>query len=121
MQNNSYQIDRDDEMPSPLREIRQVFNDWVERLLPHRQDSDISEYGNQNQKSNDSGSANSDAVFIGWQNTPSGEIFPLYNVTAENHPLYRSTVSDQTLRKQNLKIPQTPPPERNVKSLNAEK
>jgi hypothetical protein len=94
---------------SPLREIGQVFNDWVGRLLPNRQDSDISEHINQNQESNNPRFVKADAVFIGWQKTPSGEVFPLYNVTAKNHPLYHSTVSDQTLRQQNLKIPQTPP------------
>jgi hypothetical protein len=121
MENKSYQINRDGKSSSPLREIRQVFNDWVGRLLPNGQDSDISEHRNQDQKSNNPGVANSDAVFIGWQKTPSGEVFPLYNVTAKNHPLYRSTVSDQTLRKQNLKVPQTPLSQRNVKRFDAEK
>jgi hypothetical protein len=121
MENKSYQINRNDKSSFPLREIRQVFNDWVGRLIPHRQDSDISEHRTQNQKSNDPGIANSDAVFIGWQKTPSGEVFPLYNVTAKNHPLYCSTVSDQTLREQNIKIPQTPPSQRNVKRFDAEK
>ena len=49
-----------------------------------------------------------DAVFIGWQPNGSGEAFPLYNVTASG-PLNGSTVSDQTLRAQNLRIPETPP------------
>jgi hypothetical protein len=73
-----------------------------------RQDADTSERRTQNQESDKSDAANSDAVFIGWQKTLTGEVFPLYNVTAQGHPLYCSTVSDQTLRKQNLKIPQTP-------------
>jgi hypothetical protein len=109
MKNINYKINRDDKSSSTLREIRQVFNDWVGRLLPNGQDSDIAQHRNQNQKSNDSEVANSDAVFIGWQQTPWGESFPLYNITAKNHPLYCSTVSDQTLRKQSIKIPPTPP------------
>ena len=56
----------------------------------------------------DPGVENSDAVFLGWQNTPSGEVFPIFNVTTKDHPLYHSTVSEQTLRKQNLKVPQMP-------------
>ena len=72
------------------------------------QNRDMSEQSTQNQKSDKLDAVNSDAVFIGWQKTPLGEAFPLYNVTAKNHPLYQSTVSDQTLREQNLKIPQTP-------------
>jgi hypothetical protein len=49
----------------------------------------------------------SDAEFIGWQKTPTGEAFALYNITAEKHPLYHSTVSEKTLLKLNLQIPQT--------------
>ncbi len=52
--------------------------------------------------------SDSDAEFLGWQKTRRGEAFALYNVTAEQHPLYRSTVSEKTLRKQNLEIPPTP-------------
>ncbi|MGD0036700.1 MAG: hypothetical protein ABSC53_05355 [Bacteroidota bacterium] len=121
MENKGHQINRDNKSSSPLKEIHQVFNDWVERLLPNRQNPDIFEHRNQNHKSNNPGVTNSDAVFIGWQKTPSGEVFPLYNVTAKNHPLYHSTVSDQTLYKQNLKIPQTPPHQGNVKRFDVEK
>jgi hypothetical protein len=108
MENKSYQINRGDKSSSSLREIRQVFNDWVGRLLPNKRNSDISEHRNPDQKLKISEDANSDAVFLGWQKTPSGEVFPIFNVTAKNHPLYHSTVSEQTLRNQNLKIPQMP-------------
>lgn len=47
----------------------------------------------------------SDAEFIGWQETPSGEVFALYIVTAAGHPLCGSTVSEKTLKKLNLKPP----------------
>jgi hypothetical protein len=50
-----------------------------------------------------------EAVFLGWQITRSGAAYPLYNVTAEGHPYFGSTVSDQTLRKLNLQVPNTPP------------
>jgi len=85
------------------------------------QNRDMSEQSTQNQKSDKLDAVNSDAVFIGWQNTPSGDVFPLYNVTAKNHPLYCSTVSDQTLREHNLKIPQTPNLHSDEKRLNDEK
>jgi hypothetical protein len=49
-----------------------------------------------------------DAEFIGWQQTRSGEPYALYNVMAEQHPLYQSTVSEKTLRENNLEIPPTP-------------
>ncbi|RPI04021.1 MAG: hypothetical protein EHM64_11335 [Ignavibacteriae bacterium] len=94
---------------SPLREISQVFNDWVGRLSPKKQDTDISEEGNKNLHSSILKDANSDAVFIGWQKTTSGDAFPLYNITAKDHPHYLSTVSEQTLRKMNIKIPPTTP------------
>ncbi len=47
-----------------------------------------------------------DAEFAGWQITPYGRIFALYNVVAKNHPLYHSTVSDRTLFKQHLRVPE---------------
>jgi hypothetical protein len=109
MDKKGHQINRENKNSSPLKDIGHVLNEWVAKLLPHKQDHDNSEQGNQNQESNNPRFVNADAVFIGWQKIPSGDVFPLYNVTAKNHPLYHSTVSDQTLRKQNLKIPQTPP------------
>jgi hypothetical protein len=51
--------------------------------------------------------SDSDANFIGWQETLSGKIFPLFNITIADHPLYRSTVSDATLRRLRLRVPQT--------------
>jgi phage/plasmid-like protein (TIGR03299 family) len=49
----------------------------------------------------------SDANFLGWQKTVSGDFFPLFNVTIADHPLYQSTVSDATLRGLHLRVPQT--------------
>ena len=51
----------------------------------------------------------SDAVFIGWMQDNDEGAFPLYNITVKDHPSYGSTVSDNTLRVMNLRIPQTPP------------
>jgi len=51
---------------------------------------------------------NEDAVFMGWQKTDWGEIFPLYTITAAGHPSLGSTVTDKSLLKLNLQIPQTP-------------
>lgn len=48
------------------------------------------------------------AVFLGWQQTSSGDEVPLYNVTARDHPLFGSTVSDRTLIEHELPIPVTP-------------
>jgi phage/plasmid-like protein (TIGR03299 family) len=49
----------------------------------------------------------SDAAFLGWQGSLSGDIFPLYTITAEDHPSCHSTVSDVTLRKMHLRTPRT--------------
>jgi len=49
--------------------------------------------------------SDSDAEFLGWQETLSGEIFPLFNVTVADHPSYQSTVSDATLRRLHLRVP----------------
>jgi hypothetical protein len=52
--------------------------------------------------------SDSDAHFVGWQETLSGKPFPLFDITLEEHPLYQSTVSDTTLRRLGLRVPQTP-------------
>ena len=109
MENINYQIKRNTKSLFSIKEIKGVFNDWVRKLLPIGQKLKNSQRETQELESNKTGTANSDAVFIGWQKTSSGKEFALYNVTAKNHPLYQSTVSDQTLRNQNLKIPETPP------------
>ncbi len=51
--------------------------------------------------------SDSDAQFLGWQNTLSGEIFPVFNITVANHPFNHSTVTDTTLRRLGLRVPQT--------------
>jgi len=48
-----------------------------------------------------------DAVFKGWQETGRGCSFPLYTITATRHPSRGSTVSEQTLRKLNLQVPES--------------
>jgi len=50
--------------------------------------------------------SNVDAVFIGWQQTPWGKPLALYNITVIDHPLYGSTVCEETLREFHLQIPQ---------------
>ncbi len=52
----------------------------------------------------------SDANFLGWQQYFSEDIFPLFNITASGHPLYHSTVGEDTLRKLHLRVPRTPSP-----------
>jgi hypothetical protein len=54
---------------------------------------------------------NSDAKFLGWQDTLSGESFALYNITAEDHPSFGSTVSEISLQKLNLQVPDAPHPD----------
>ncbi len=51
-----------------------------------------------------------DAVFVGWQKSMSGNIFPLYNILKIDHPSYHSTVDEKTLQKLHLRIPRTPSP-----------
>jgi len=58
-------------------------------------------------KSSDS---DSDPNFLGWQGEISGELFPLFNITVTDHPLYRSTVSESTLRRLHLRVPRVPSP-----------
>ena len=42
--------------------------------------------------------SDSDAIFLGWQNTSAGDISPMFNVTAADHPFFHSTVTGTTLR-----------------------
>jgi hypothetical protein len=49
------------------------------------------------------------AEFIGWQSTPRGENFALYNIIDQTHPSYGSTVTEETLRKLKLQVPAVPP------------
>ena len=52
--------------------------------------------------------SDSDAKFLGWQENLSGAIFPLYNITVADHPLYQSTVSEATLRRLHLRSSTNP-------------
>jgi len=64
---------------------------------------------------------NSDALFLGWQETLSGDIFALYNITAKSHAYYGSTVTDRTLRNLNLQIPKQDRPWGKIKNLDTQK
>ena len=57
----------------------------------------------------------SDANFLGWQEKVSGEIFPLSNITIEDHPFYHSTVDEETLHRLHLRVPQTLSPYPEIK------
>lgn len=46
-----------------------------------------------------------DAVFVGWQESLSGKAFPLYTITVADHPSYQSTVTESTLRRLHLRVP----------------
>jgi len=52
----------------------------------------------------------SDANFLEWKKTLFGDIYPIFKITAANHPLYQSTVSEETLRKMRLRVPRIPSP-----------
>ncbi len=51
-----------------------------------------------------------DAVFLGWQETNVGDIFPLYNIQKSSHPSHQSTVTEETLQTMHLRTPRTPSP-----------
>ncbi len=50
----------------------------------------------------------SDAEFLGWQETLSGDFVPLFNIILAEHPLFGSTVTRRGLSRLNLQIPRTP-------------
>ena len=90
------------------KETRQVYARWIGLLPPSVSNIKPTKQSNRLADSNNHKPVNADAVFVGWQDTPSGSVLALYNVTVKNHPLYLSTVSANTLREQNLQIPPTP-------------
>lgn len=47
----------------------------------------------------------SDAYFVGWQETISGDYVALYTITVPGHPSYQSTVSEASLRRLGLRVP----------------
>ncbi len=51
-----------------------------------------------------------EARFLGWQQTLSRRIFPLYTILRPGHPLDKSTVSEKTLRENHFRVPRTPSP-----------
>jgi hypothetical protein len=65
--------------------------------------------------------SNPDAVFIGWQDTTWGTRMPLFNITADQHPSYGSTVSEQTLRDHDLLVPRVPLPTIDVNEFRSSK
>ena len=77
----------------------------------------MSKYKNLMALTRQHGSPSTDAIFLGWQSTRSGDVFALYNITAKGHPLLGSTVTGKTLRKLNLQAPGAPTPGRPVKEL----
>ena len=120
MQDNAYQARRTPKRLISLRELGQVFNEWVRKLLPIGREYKHPQRDSGRLQADPARAADSDAKFLGWQGTKSGEVFALYTVTAKDHPLYQSTVSERTLRKQQLEIPPTPPPDRPVKRFDHE-
>lgn len=78
-------------------------------LIQSKKDSLNDVKNKQNQQSTNKRSpGNSDAIFLGWQRTPFGDTFALYNVINPRHPFFGSTVSEITLQKLNLRVPPTP-------------
>ena len=54
--------------------------------------------------------SDSDANFLGWKETLFGDIYPTFNITVTDHPMYQSTVSEATLRRLRLRVPRIPSP-----------
>ncbi len=75
-----------------------------------RTENRMSEYNNQP-------ASDSDAKFLGWQETKSGEVVALYNITVSGHPSCGSTVSEKSLHEMKLQIPETPPPRNSPEKL----
>lgn len=77
---------------------------------PRQMDNSMRTEDKMSERTNPS-SSDSDAKFLGWQKTGSGEVFALYNITAADHPSFGSTVTEKGLQKLNLRVPATPLPQ----------
>jgi hypothetical protein len=110
MKNTVHQTDHNSKSSFSMSELRQVFGDWARNWLPIGRGRSGSQGVTRSPEADNPTTANRDAEFLGWQETRDGRAFALYNVMAEKHPLYRSTVTEKTLRKENLEIPPTPLP-----------
>ena len=106
-------MDRTAKYSFTLDDLRSTVDDWLRKL---QQLVDLPKYVEREVKNLERiepENGSSDAVFVGWQPTPSGKVFGLYNIIAENHRLYRSTVSEKTLLEEHLNVPPAPPKENN--------
>jgi hypothetical protein len=88
----------------------------VNRKAEGQMDQSIETEDNAAEQTNPSGPV-SDAKFIGWQEMNSGEAFAFYNITATNHPSFGSSVSEESLKKLGLQIPDAPLPKGFVRKL----
>lgn len=109
MQNNRVRTNSMGKSSFSLGRIAHGMHEWVRNVLTTRKGAYPSHQEDRKVESANSETADSDAKFLGWQKRPTGEPIALYNVMAEQHPLFHSTVSEKTLREQNLAIPPTPP------------
>jgi len=57
-----------------------------------------------------------DAEFIGMQDVPGKDAIPLFNITKEGHPKFKSTVTKETLEAEGLKVPEFTVPEKKVEA-----
>jgi hypothetical protein len=134
MQNPDHQTNHNSKNSFSIRELTQVLSDWVRDLLPIGRARGGSQGVTQSREAcnpmttnrdaeflGNPMTTNRDAEFLGWQKTKDGRAFALYNVMAEEHPLYRSTVTEKTLRKENLEIPPIPPPQQQLKRFDQKK
>ena len=51
-----------------------------------------------------------DVRFLGWQQTLSRRIYPLYTILRPGHPLDKSTVCERNRRENHFRVPRTPSP-----------
>jgi hypothetical protein len=89
-------------------ERREEFTKWTKKLRLVQERVKGSQRGSREEEEGNRESENSDVVFLGLQIMPSGKAVPLYNIIKKNHLLFKSTVTEDTLHKHNLQVPQIP-------------
>jgi hypothetical protein len=102
-------MQKDDQVQNK-HEGNQGVADWVNGLPSLPSGDREPQQGNQDPEPIRKANVQADAVFIGWQETPSKEFFALYNITAAKHPLCNSTVTEKTLLRERLQVPNRPIP-----------
>ena len=109
MENKDSEVIRSNRSPASNNFVTSLIENWTSLIQSNKDSASDAKKQTKPTISDKRSPVNSDAIFLGWQRTPSGNAFALYNVINPRHPFFGSTVSEMTLQKLNIRVPPTPP------------